>query len=51
MDSSTGNAALTGNFQERHTGILYQERKDFLVYFVDVILCHNLHFLTNLWQR
>lgn len=47
VNSSTGDAAFTGNLKEGHTCILYQEGQDFLVYFINVVFCHNLHFLTN----
>ena len=50
MNSRAGDSAFTSNLKERHTGILYQEGKYFLVYLINVILGHNLHFLTN-WKQ
>lgn len=42
MDSSARHATLACDFQERHSGVINQEREDFLVDLINVITSHSL---------
>ena len=42
VDGRAGDAAFTGDLQERHPCVLDEEGQDFLVDLVDVISCHGI---------
>ena len=42
VDGRAGDAAFTGNLQERHPRVLDEEGQDFLIDLVDVISCHGI---------